>query len=62
MAANILRTGVAAAVPVKARHWLDRTKLKGFAEDIARWKPRPIHLPGCLAALIRQEIGRARKK
>ena len=40
MAANILTAGIAAAVPVKARHWLDRTRLKGFAEDIARWKPR----------------------
>lgn len=40
MAANILTAGVAAAVPVKARHWLDRTGLKGVAENVARRQPR----------------------
>ena len=40
MAAHVLTAGVAAAVPVKARHRLDRAKFKRFAEDIARGKTR----------------------
>jgi hypothetical protein len=40
MVANILAAGVAAAVPVKARYRLARTKFKRFAEDIARGKTR----------------------
>ena len=39
MTANVLPSGVATAVPVKPRHWLDRAQLQRLAKNIACRQP-----------------------
>jgi hypothetical protein len=41
MAAEVFRPGIAAAVPVQAGYWFDRTDLKGLAKHVASGVPSP---------------------